>query len=332
MVIEIQSDLFNDENNLSDINYLLTIFSECRRFDYFCEYTEIFESPVFQKLIPDLQKLIEENYNKIVGESIGINYSIGLSESEDVLNVNEAKRFFAQPFLLILENNLYDGYFVDALLENFKKKSKVIKRHKENNWFVYHNAGGVDNIPNIIQRLKKSFDGLPKDSRCYLRCFVLIDSDKEFNTNQSKSNRKSIFEFLNRNGISYHELEKREIENYLPDEVIESLPEIDEYLQTYIQLSPVQKDYFDLEKGFDKQPLSSFPVEVRNLYDDIDGKKEVILRKGMTIDRFKKFKSEFPKLFAHEKVTQETLKARTVHQVNDPNELQTVLDKITVEL
>ena len=41
------------------------------------------------------------------------------------------------------------------------------------------------------------------------------------------------------------------------------------------------------------------------------------------------FKSEFPKLFLHQKITQETLKSRVSHQVNDPNELETILDKIS---
>ena len=332
MVIEIQTDLFNDASNLKDINYLLTIFSENRRFDYFCEFTEILRSPVFQKLIPDHQKLIEENYNRIIGESIKRKFSVGLEPSENVFNIAEAKRFFTQTFLLILENNLNDGYFVDALIQNFQKKSKVIIRHKENGWFEYGNGGGGDNIQNFIQGIMKSFNGLPKDSKHYLRCFVLVDSDKEFETNESKTNRKTLFEFLNSNGIPYHELEKREIENYIPDEVIESIPEIDDYLQAYIQLSPVQKDYFDLENGFNNRPLNSFSQEVQNLYADVEAKKEGILRKGMTLDRFKKFKAEFPKLFSHEKVTKDTLKGRTAHQSKDQNELQNVLDKITEQL
>ena len=38
-------------------------------------------------------------------------------------------------------------------------------------------------------------------------------------------------------------------------------------------------------------------------------------------------KSEFPKLFLHQKVTQESLKNRVSHQANDPNELETILIK-----
>lgn len=331
MVIEFQSALFYEVNNLKDINYLLSIFSESRRFDYFCELTEIFESPVYQSLIQDHKTLIEENYNRIVGESVRNNFSIGLASSEHVFNIAEAKRFFTQPFVLILENSLNDGYFVDALIKNFKNKSKVIQKHKANGWLEYGNGGGCENISNFIQGIMKSYSGLPKDSKHYLRCFVLIDSDKEFETKESKENRKKLFSFLESNGIAYHELEKREIENYIPDEVIESIPEIDEYLQTYIQLSPLQKDYFDLEKGF-TQPLKNCTQEVQNLYSGLGSKEEGILRKGMTIDRFKKFKSEFPKLFSHERVTQTTLISRVAHQSKDSNELQTILSKITEQL
>jgi hypothetical protein len=163
---------------------------------------------------------------------------------------------------------------------------------------------------------------------------VLIDSDKEFETTETKPDRVRLFSFLKENGIPYHELEKREIENYLPDEVLESIPEIDAYIQTYLQLSPKQKDYFDLENGFGNKNLNSFPKEIQELYSNLDEKAIGILRKGMSIKSFEEngFKSEFPKLFADEKVTQETLKARTVHQSKDPNELQTILDKITEQL
>jgi hypothetical protein len=333
MVIEIQSDLFNDANNLADLNYLLTIFSESRRYNYFCEVEEIKKTEVFKNLIPIHRELIEENFNSIVNQSTKINYVVSVDSSKDSFNVQEAKIFFNQPFILVLENSDNDGHFVNALIKNFKKRSKKILKHKENRWLQYGMGGGCDNIIHFISALIKSYEGLglPKESNSYLKCMVLIDSDKEFETNETKPDRKNLFTFLKENGIPYHELEKREIENYMPDEVLESIPEIDAYIQTYLQLSPTQKDYFDLEKGFDNKNLNSLPNEVQTLYSDLDEKTIGILRKGMTIKTFEKngFKSEFPKLFAHEKVTQETLKTRTVHPSKDPNELQTVLDKIT---
>lgn len=334
MVIEIQSDLFHDSNNLSDINYLLTIFSDNRRYSYYCDVQEIEGTDVFKNLIPIHRDLIKENYNSIVTQSTKINYFVSETNSDGFLNIQEAKLFFNQPFILVLENSNNDGYFVDALINNFKKRGKKLLKYKENRWLEYGMGGGCDNIIHFISTLLKSYEaiGLPKESKKYIRCMVLIDSDKEFATNESKPDRKKLFSFLKDNSIPYHELEKREMENYIPDEVLESIPEIDAYIQSYLSLSPLQKDYFDLEKGFNNKPLESFSEEIQDLYSNLDKNEIGILRQGMTIDKFeknRKFKSEFPKLFAHEKVTQETLKTRTLHQSIDPNELQTVLDKIT---
>ena len=41
------------------------------------------------------------------------------------------------------------------------------------------------------------------------------------------------------------------------------------------------------------------------------------------------FKPEFPKLFSHQEINQDALKNRVSHQANDPNELETILDKIS---
>ncbi|MBK9638755.1 MAG: hypothetical protein IPO63_13425 [Bacteroidetes bacterium] len=333
MVIEIQSTLFLDEKNLVDLSYLLTIFSENRRYNYFCEIDKIRETEVFKNLIPIHRELIEENFNSIVNQSSKIDYVVSVETSNDSFNVQEAKLFFNQPFILILENSNNDGYFINALIKCFRKRSKKIALHKENRWLQYGMGGGCNNIVNFITALIKSYEGLelPKASNNYLKCMVLIDSDKEFETDNTKPDRVKLFTFLKENGIRYHEFKKREMENYLPDEVLESIPEIDEYIQYYLQLSPIQKDYFDIENGFNNKKLSQLPMEVQDLYSDLDETTIGVLRKGMTISNFKGslFKAEFPKLFEHEKVTKESLLSRTIHQGNEQSELQTVLDKIS---
>ena len=47
-------------------------------------------------------------------------------------------------------------------------------------------------------------------------------------------------------------MEKREIENYLPNEVIETIENNNDFIQAYLRLNNLQKDYFDLEEGFRK--------------------------------------------------------------------------------
>jgi len=85
--------------------------------------------------------------------------------------------------------------------------------------------------------MMNSFENLPKENHKYLRCFVLVDSDKKFPNDTTKQNRVNLFQFLDSLGIPYHELEKREMENYLPDEVFETIEDNNDFIQAYLKLN-----------------------------------------------------------------------------------------------
>lgn len=230
MVIEIKSDIFTEIGNLKDVNYLIGLFSNNRRYGYFCDLSVIEATELYQNL-PDFEKpTIEEHFNKCMLESTKMDFRIECNSSPTTFNLEEAKRYFIQPFIIILENRLNDSYFLNALIANFKKRSKIIKRHLDNGWLDYGNGGGLDNIINEVNAMMKPFDNLPKENHRYLRCFVLVDSDKKFPNDRTKQYRENLFLFLNSVCIPYHELEKREMENYLPDEVIEIIENNNEFI------------------------------------------------------------------------------------------------------
>jgi hypothetical protein len=225
---------------------------------------------------------------------------------------------------------LNDAYFINALIENFRKKSKKIKRFKDENWLKYENGGGADNIPNTIISILSSFERLPKSNHNYLRAIVILDSDRQYVGMPLKNDKQKIIDFCKMNEIKYHILEKREMENYIPNEVFDEIAfeTDDEYLKAYNSLSPIAKDYFDIEKGF-IESYTNLHFEVKKLFKDDDNfklfrkkwKPKIFHSKGSS------FKSEFPKLFEHKNVTQQNLLNRVIHQ-NNKNELQEILSKI----
>ncbi|MDP3930006.1 MAG: hypothetical protein Q8R57_13370 [Bacteroidota bacterium] len=327
MVIEIRSDIFTEIGNLKDVNYLIGLFSNHSRYGYFCDISIIAETELYNSLLDIDRLIIEDYFNKHISESTKMDFRIESNSNSNAFNLEEAKRYFIQPFTIILENSLNDSYFLNAIILNFKNRSKIIKRHLENGWLDYGNGGGLDNIINQVSAKMKQFENLPKENHKYLRCFVLVDSDKKFPNDSTKKNRENLFQFLNRLGIPYHELEKREMENYLPDEVIETIENNNDFVQAYLRLNDLQKDYFDLEKGFIEN-LNSSSDEVKALYANVSVEDYKALRSNK-IQLPPSFKSEFPKLFSHSKITKEALKKRVSHQTNDPNELETILDKIS---
>ena len=271
-------------------------------------------------------------YNKYITESSQIQYSISTNSSNvNNFTISEAITFFNLPFIIILENSDNDGYFLDALIREFTKKSKKIKRFKENNWlsYGYGNLGGRGNIIHFIDGIRKDYNF---DNR-FLKLFVLFDSDLEYPQNPNPKTKK-IEQYLTQNNVPYHFLEKREIENYLPDNLIESIDISDLFVKVYCKkLTEVQKDFIDIEKGLTMSVdvLKVKKPEVYQLFvNENDNDKEIgnkfrDLRTGLS-GKFNNFKNEFPKLF--EGAKQEGLMDRCKEQIN-PNELRDILDKIS---
>ena len=295
MIIEIKNDIFNEIGNLKDVNYLLGLFSNNRRYGYFCDISIIEETELYKSLLNIDRLIIEEYFNKHISESTKMDFRVASNSTPTTFNIEEAKRYFIQQFIIILENRLNDSYFLNALITNFKNRSKIIKRHLDNGWLDYGNGGGLDNITNEVNAMMRPFENLPKENHKYLRCFVLVDSDKKFPDDSTKPNRENLFQFLNNLEISYHELEKREMENYLPDEVIETIEYNNDFIQAYLKLNNSQKDCFDLEEGFTENSNSS-STEVRALYADVSEEDYKVLRSNK-IQLPSSFKSEFPKFF-----------------------------------
>ncbi len=99
--------------------------------------------------------------------------------------------------------------------------------------------------------------------------------------------------FCAENGISCHILSKREIENYLPFDALETL-NLNNMLDIFKKLKPEQQDFYDMEKGF--YGKNEIPTDCEGLWGDIDKKTDTFqqLRKGFAGN---KGKSVFESLY-----------------------------------
>ena len=332
MIIEIRKDIFEANINFKHFNKLLQDITYKRRYELFVDLEEIEDSEIYDRLDKTDKEIIKDYFNRFVTENKKVDYFVSTNNNADnIFNLDEAIRFFNEPVLIVLENDLNDAYFVDTLITHFRKKSKKIRKHKDEGWLKYKNAGGANNIPNTIISVLKTFENLSKDNKKYLRGIVIFDSDKEYPEMSLKPDKQKIIDFCIDNGIKYHILEKREMDNYIPDEIIERVADFNEdnYLKAYLNFSQIQKDYFDLEKGFKNKNFTSLSNGIQKFYDNINKNDYKFLRLGMTNENYKKnkkFKSEFPKLFSHNNITQQNLLERVKHQ-NNKNELQEILSK-----
>ena len=347
MVIEIKDDLFSS-NDFKGLNYLIQILTYKQRYALFVEHTRLENSVLYKRLDEDDKLELMENYNRVITESLYITHTIGLDSKNDQFCLEEAISFFIQPFSIILENGLNDKYLIEAIIEYFDS-DKEIKRHLENGWIQFENGGGCTNIKNFIEGKLQSFNNLakkyekPNDS--YLKYFVFVDSDREFPT-QANKHKKLVTE-TGDNKI--HVFKKREMENYMPDEALDVIAgdnsQLKKWVDAFKNLSPIQKDFLDIEKGFPKQKLvknnknsrrkqkkrkrhehekrtnrQELDSNIKLLYHDVSDANFKILDEGF---KLKDFKTEFPKKFELKEAHKKNLLIRA-----GSNEFEDIITKI----
>lgn len=232
MRIEIKKEVFK-ERDFKGLNFFLQLCTYRNRYQIFTEIdNDLINSIGFRRLDYDDKLLLEENYNSfITNQTIGsdtISFSdyfvtTEIKEEKEHFTIDEAIRYFIQPLSIILENSKNDAYFINAIFQNYTDDDRI-QNYLNNNWIQFENAGGCDNIVNFIEGKKQSFNSLPKtDKSKYLRCFVLMDSDKLHPLEELKENKLKTVTQLNIDNVPMHILEKRSIENYVPIEAISSL-------------------------------------------------------------------------------------------------------------
>ncbi|MGN8072824.1 hypothetical protein [Mucilaginibacter sp. 22184] len=325
MKIEILNDVFS-QGEFTDFSHLISICLHSERHRILCRYHKIARTENFEKLHAWQKELLILYYTADVqGVKITPNARISQSNAVDVFNLDEGIRYLSEPVYLIVENSLNDAYFLEALVK-FLSKDTQLDKHINRGWLKFENGGGCDNVENVIEQLEKAFRHLPKDNFKYLRCYVLLDSDKEYSTAPLKQSYQNLVPILEQKGIKFHILHKRAMENYLPDEVFEKIEEIPKaYRNAYLSLTDEQKDFISIQRGFGQLALrGDMHPEIAKLYHSVSTANFEILNQGA---KMSKFKAEYPKKMEHYNVHQKTLKQRTAHQPN-PNELDQILSEI----
>ena len=343
MVIEIDKDVFKG-NDFKGLNFFLQLCTYKNRYEVYTEINEEFlNSKEFKRLDFDDQSLLQDNYNGfITNQSIqsdlflSSKYFVTTEISEDhyQFTIDEAIRYFIQPLSLILENSKNDAYFINTIFKHYTDNQRI-QNYLNNNWIQFENAGGCDNIINFIEGKKQSFNSLPKtDKSKYLRCFILIDSDKLYPLEQLKESKLKTVRQLESDSIPMHILEKRSIENYVPIEAISSLGDnYSTWIDLYKVLSNQQKDYFSIEKGLcgldkNQQPKKTkeqINQDTNNLFQNImvEPFTENKLINGLKHQGYGSFKENFPKLFESPLINKDILDKRV-----NSDEFEKIIEKI----
>ncbi|KNZ68661.1 hypothetical protein Tfer_2752 [Thermincola ferriacetica] len=162
----------------------------------------------------------------------------------DFVDIELAESFLGQPLKIVVENVESDALFITTCL------SKIAKIDPSDLWIEFVHGGGSD-IPKVL----KNFAGK-------VRVVCIIDCDK--NSPEEISADKKVFckqlqKICDNFGYILHILNKREMENYIPDSALKKYLNAtnrccDDY--DYFGLDDIQKDYFDMKKGLHKKCMN----------------------------------------------------------------------------
>lgn len=164
----------------------------------------------------------------------------------EYLHVDWIINYLSDSLSIYVENANNDGLFIRAiyyLLKGHKLKSDLVD---------FRGSGGIGNMAEQLERID-----MPK------RVICITDSDKRY-PNDSGNLRyiKEIREVCRSKDFYYHILDKRAIENYIPDYLLEI--EYGGKSHPYFQMGKNERKYFNIKKGLTPQDFKT--KNIRELY------------------------------------------------------------------
>jgi hypothetical protein len=347
MWVEISEDTFRN-SDFKGLYYLVHILSwfpgSFPRYNIFIDYEKVKNTDNFKKIAgidSEFGDYINHQFDEFITSSSST-FSPAFKISNDskgknIFNIEESIRFFNQPLYILIENSKNDANFLRALFLHFDYSNKLVE-FVNNGWIRFDNAGGCTNVKNVMVGEMKSFESLAakfnRELWDYYRAFILLDSDREYYAQGVKDSYRDLityFTSINFTSNNYHVLEKRTMENYMPDEVFLDLKSSAEilkdgkllkWIEAYLSLSDMQKDFLSINNGFSGKDYDSLSEEVKKLYLDLKESKNFnYLNYGFKIQSFK---SKFAEHFVNNpRVNRQTLAAR-----GGDREYEKILEKI----
>lgn len=238
----------------------------------------------------------------------------GLHSLENIIKLCE------EPVQIVIEDIESDQLFIRRLLEVYKNAGKQVTKALEKGWCRFSHSGGKTRTPAVIIN---HFNDRPQPFKP--RLIAIIDSDKTHGNSNFSVETNRVLDLCNERGLKLHVYEKREIENYMPDAVLRKLipNELQETVDAFCNMTPEQKDFFDLEIGFDNRR----PSQADPLFSEFYRSENYThLKKGFMHDNFNP-KREIFNFVIDVDFNQTNIQQRCQHQ-NDPDELRSLIKKI----
>jgi hypothetical protein len=180
-------------------------------------------------------------------------------------NVESLSQFLNMPTVLLVENAQSDGEFIVAVASRLRPRLNRSLRSDRQSVEIFQ-GGGIGELPREISRISGHYlqrrpKGLPS------RFLVVADSDAKRPGRPSRD-AALVAEAARKSSVDCHILQKRSIENYIPNEALDGYahkrPHLREAVNTIKNLSGAARDHYPLKGGLPSDISTS--TEVESLY------------------------------------------------------------------
>jgi hypothetical protein len=170
--------------------------------------------------------------------------------------------FYSLPLLLIVENNTSDGDWLRLVIERFRPALRGSLDGASPALDV-RQAGGIAEIPKELRRHATARAAIKPRGQIPLRIVALCDSDARAPGQWSPAARE-VAAAAKETGADYHVLNKKSIENYIPDDALiayaATRTHAKEAVDYIVGLSPTQRDYYPMKNGLRHSDLDTGSV------------------------------------------------------------------------
>ncbi len=271
MLVKISEELLNNINELE--NVIRYICMQNGRHSLCNEnirqlLIQVKDHPILRDLVV---QLLEKQANGIPFTKV-IEVTVNDSSNRKVKVTDLAAKLAKSP-IVIVENEINDLKFIKLILHSTGNRNIA---EKYGAYWDVSSIGGCGQIPDLVEQ--KIQTNTEPDS-----IFVIHDSDRYYPQENLSRTHVNIVNKCKAYNVKFHTLKKREIENYITDELLfDKHNSSEQFRQEWERFSHSQKSHFDFKSGFKKKGASN-PI-YSGLYSNIDEEKYTLISDGFGDD------------------------------------------------
>ena len=195
---------------------------------------------------------------------------------EDELKPEDATRLAEEPLVILVENRVSDGAFVERVVKELDNSLQQLW-NRPGNPVRLDSLGGAGQMPDEVERQTQGKPYRP-------RLVAIIDSDRKSPDDTDSAAARKLCRKCKTLGVACWVLAKRETENYLPRILLDERQNVgtdhDQLVGAWDRLNDDQKDFFDMKDG-----LPEVPCEIeQELFDGLSPIDRSTLSRGFGSD------------------------------------------------